>query len=265
LLEVISTRDVRVTVGRDQFGLSGEHPVFAPRRPLAAYLLGGVEFHALLALQRRLVYDVAGDRDTAALVLCDHPVGITVGREGSAAHVRPNSDELANRGWPVEWVARGGGAVLHLPGQVACYPILPLDALNLTVGRYVTELQTVAVELCREFGIEATPDAERPGARANGRRVVHVGVAVRSWVSSFGLVVNVNPELAPFLDVRCDGDPLPMTSLARESGHRVRVTTVRQRLVELIAARFGFDRVSVFHTHPAALPRPTRHALPHGS
>jgi lipoyl(octanoyl) transferase len=229
------------------------------------YLLGRLGLDALLALQRRLVYDITGDRDTAALVLCDHPTGITVGREGSAAHIRPNPDELAARGWPVDWVARGGGAMLHLPGQVACYPILPLDALGLTAGRYVAELQGVACDLCREFGVEAVADRDRPGARANGRRVAHVGVAVRNDVSSFGLVVNATPDLAPFRDVRCDGDPLPMTSLARESAHRVRVTTVRQRLVELIATRFGFDRVSVFHTHPAALPRPTRHAIPHGS
>jgi lipoyl(octanoyl) transferase len=247
-----------VTDGRSQ-------PDFAPPRPLAAYLLGGLEFDALLALQRRLVYDVGGDRDMAALVLCDHPTGITVGREGSASHIRPNPDELSARGWPVNWVARGGGALLHVPGQVACYPILPLDALNLTPGRYVAELQAVACDLCREFGVEAVPDATRPGVRANGRRVAHVGIAVRSWVSSFGLIVNVNPDLASFRDVRCDGDLLPMTSLARESILRVRVPAVRQRLVELIAARFSFDRVSVFHNHPAALPRPTRHAIPHGS
>ena len=97
---------------------------------------------------------------------------------------------------------------------------------------------TLHAELCREFGVETTADTERPGVRVNGRRVVHVGVAVRNWVSSFGLIVNVNPDLAPFRDVRCDGDPFPMTSLARESEHRVRVTTVRQRLVELIVERF---------------------------
>lgn len=247
-----------MTDGRSQ-------PDFAPSRPLAAYLLGGLEFDALLALQRRLVYDVGGDRDTAALVICDHPTGITVGREGSASHIRPNPDDLQARGWPVTWVARGGGAMLHVPGQVACYPIMPLDALNLTPGRYVNELQAVACDLCREFGIEGVPDSERPGVRANSRRIAHIGVAVRSWVSSFGLIVNVNPDLASFRDVRCDGDHLPMTSLARESILRVRVPAVRQRLVELIAARFGFDRVSVFHNHPAALPRPTRHAIPHGS
>ncbi len=247
-----------MTVGGDQYE-------YAPARPLAVYLLGGLEFDALLALQRRLVYDIAGDRDSAALVLCDHPTGITIGREGSAAHVRPGPNALAVRGWPVRWVARGGGAVLHVPGQVACYPIFPLDALNLTAGRFVNELVAVACDLCSEFGVEGVPDEERPGVRANGRRVAHVGVAVCGGVTSFGLIVNANPDLAPFRDVRCGGDALPMTSLARESDHRVRVTGVRQRLVELIAARFAFDRVSVFHTHPAALPRPTRHATTHGS
>jgi lipoyl(octanoyl) transferase len=240
-------------------------PEFTPERPLAAYLLGRVEFDALLALQRRLVYDVSGDRDCAALVVCDHPPGITVGREGSASHIRPNPDELAARGWPVRWVGRGGGVMLHLPGQVACYPVLALDALNITAGRYVSELQAVAVDLLREFGVEGTPETQRPGVRANGRRVAHVGVAVHGGVSCFGLVVNANPDLGPFREVRCDGDPAPMTSLQRESPLRVRVSGVRQRLVELIAARFGFTRVSVFHTHPGALPRPSRHAIPHGS
>lgn len=242
-----------------------EQPDYAPPRPLSAYLLGGLTFDALLALQRRLVYDISGDRDSAALVLCDHPTGITIGREGSASHVRPNPDELHARGWAANWVGRGGGAMLHVPGQVACYPVFALDALNLTVGRYVSELRAVACELCREFGVEVTPDAERPGVRANGRRVAHVGVAVRGNVTSFGLIVNATPDLAPFRHVRCDGDPLPMTSLVRESAHRVRVTTVRQLLLELIVKRFGFDRVSIFHTHPAALPRPTRHAISHGS
>ncbi len=240
-------------------------PDFAPERALTAYLLGSLDFDAFLALQRRLVYDTAGDRDTAALILCEHPSGITIGREGSAVHVRPGTAELAARDWPVRWVSRGGGAMLHQPGQVACYPVFALDALNLTAGRYVTELQAVAVDLCREFGIEAIPDPERPGVRANGRRIAHVGVAVHDCVSCFGLVINVNPDLSPFWDVRCDGDPEPMTSLQRESPQRVRVAGVRQRLLELIATRFGFTRVSVFHNHPAALPRPTRHAFPHAS
>jgi lipoate-protein ligase B len=231
-----------------------------PGRALSAYLLGGLEFDALLNLQRRLVYDVAGDRDTGAVVVFEHPPGLTVGREGSRLHIKPSPEELDHRGWPVRWVGRGGGVVLHLPGQVACYPVLALDRLGFTPAAYTAALEGVAIDLLREFDLAGSPDPDHPGVRVNGRRIAHVGVAVRSWVSCFGLVLNVDPDLEPFRGIHCDGDPKPMTSLQRELPARVRTAGVRQRLVELVATRFGFDRVSVFHTHPGAIPQPTRHA-----
>src|SRR4051794_29952651 len=90
----------------------------APTR-LQAYLLGQVDFEAALALQRRLVYEIAGDRTRAALILCEHPPLITVGREGSRSHVLCDDAELQGRHWRVRWVNRGGGVWLHLPGQLA--------------------------------------------------------------------------------------------------------------------------------------------------
>lgn len=231
-----------------------------PGRVLLTYLLGRTDFDEVLNLQRRLVYEVDGARDFGAVVVCEHPPGVTIGREGSRVHVCPDPEELNARGWPVRWVSRGGGAMLHLPGQVACYPLLALDQLGLTPARYLADIQAVVVDLLREYGVKGEADPARPGVRVNGRRVCHVGAAVRGGVSCFGLVLNVNPDLDPFHAVHCDGDPLPMTSLQRETPGLVRVAGVRQRLVELVADRFGFDRVSLFHSLPGAEPRPSRHA-----
>ena len=47
-------------------------------------------------------------------------------------HVRPSQEELALRDWPIHWVSRGGGAMLHQPGQVTCYPVFALDRMNQT-------------------------------------------------------------------------------------------------------------------------------------
>lgn len=229
-------------------------------RALRTYLLGTLEFETFLALQRRLLYDTSGDRSAGSLIVCDHPPGITIGREGSRAHVRPGPGDLRARGWPLRWVGRGGGALLHLPGQVACYPILPLDTIGLTITEYVRELQEVVIEMLRDYRLVMITDPDRPGVRINGRCLAHVGIAVRDNVTAFGLILNVDPDLEPFRDVRCNGDSFPMTSLQREAAGRIRVPGVRQRLVELIAARFGFDRVSVFHAHPSALSQATRHA-----
>jgi lipoyl(octanoyl) transferase len=230
---------------------STDHP---PRvTAVQAYLLRTLNTGATQALLHRLTYEVAGDPACAVVVLCDHPSEITVGREGSQAHIR-------SRRRPVRWVARGGGVILHAPGQVACYPVLPLDRIQLTPAEYVAGLCAVVGDLLAGFGVKA--DVETSAVRVNGRRVAHFGVAVRNWVTSYGFVLNVAPDLELFRDVDCDGDASPVTSLQRECPTRVRVPAVRQRLLELLARRFDLGRLSVFHHHPNFLPRTPVHALP---
>src|SRR5262245_24795126 len=119
--------------------LDAQHTVTADT-VLQTYLLGLVEFEAALVLQRMFVYQVAGDRGRAALLLCEHPPLITVGRQGSRGHIHLEPEELTALRWPVRWVNRGGGCLLHLPGQLAAYPILPLDAFGLGLQGYLDRL-----------------------------------------------------------------------------------------------------------------------------
>lgn len=235
-----------------------------PPRVLQAYLLGTLDLDRVLALQRRLAYEAAGEPAAPALILCDHPPGLTVGRHGSRAHVRLTDNELTARRWDVKWVARGGGVTVHLPGQVACYPVLPLREHGITPAGYVRHLGELVGDLCRGLGLTPAISADGSAIRVNGRRVATVGVAVRNWVTSFGIVVNVTPDLELFRGVETDGDPVPMTSLQRECPIPVRVPTVRQRLLDSVASRFGFNRVSVFHQHPMFLPRIRAHAVAPG-
>ena len=138
--------------------------------------------------------------------------------------------------------------------------MLALDRLGLTPARYLSELQALVVDLLRDYDIPAVTDEARPGVWARGRSPLHVGVSIRNGVSCFGVILNVDPDLEPFHDVICDGSESPMTSMQRETPSRIRVASVRQRFVELVAARFGFARVSVFHNYDGALPQPMRHA-----
>ena len=85
-----------------------------PPSALQVYLLGTVDFEALLRFQRRLHYEISGDRSQAALILCEHPPLITVGRHGSRAHILMEPHELQVRGWRVRWVNRAGGCWLRL-------------------------------------------------------------------------------------------------------------------------------------------------------
>ena len=62
--------------------------------------------------------------------------------------------ELAARCWPVRWVNRGGGCVLHLPGQLAIYPILALDRLGLGLQAFLDHLHAVFADVFREDGFK---------------------------------------------------------------------------------------------------------------
>lgn len=219
---------------------------------LQAYLLGSVEFDAALALQRRLAFQISGDRSAAALVLCEHPPLITVGRHGSRAHLLYEPEELVLRGWPVRWLNRGGGCLLHVPGQLAIYPILPLDQLGLGVAAYIDCLQETVLALLDDFNIHGETRPGQAGVWANGRPIAGVGVAVRDWVTYHGVFLNVAPDLEPFRRVRFSGasSDCAMTSLARERRGLVRPALVRERFLEHFADRFSFARTALFHEYP---------------
>jgi lipoyl(octanoyl) transferase len=230
-------------------------PEAARGAALQAYLLGTVEYADALALQRHLVYQVTGERDGAALILCEHPPTITVGREGSRAHILYEPEELRALRWPVRWVNRGGGCLLHLPGQMAIYPILPLDRLGLGLGDYLDRLRQVIVDVLADFGVPATAGPDSSGVYVGSRPVAHLGVAVRDWVTWYGAAFNVYPDLEPLRRIHTAPGAAPMTSLERERKGPLRAALVRERFLDHFTARFGFGRVSLFFHHPALGPR----------
>src|SRR5207244_1190367 len=151
-------------------------PVTAVADPiLQVYMLGSVDFEAALALQHRLVFDVASNRSAAALILCQHPPLITVGRQGSRAHILCEHEELRARRWRVRWVNRGGGCFLHMPGQLAMYPILALDRLGLGVQDYLDRLHAVLIALLDDFNIRGERWTSQPGVWVARRPIAGVG------------------------------------------------------------------------------------------
>jgi lipoyl(octanoyl) transferase len=222
---------------------------------LQAYLLGTVDFESALALQRHLVYQVGGERDRSALVLCEHPPTITVGRHGSRAHILFEPEELHALRWRVRWVNRGGGCLLHLPGQLAIYPILALDRLGLGLQAYLDRLRQVIIDVLADFSVTATDGPDEAAVYVGARPVAHLGIAVRDWVTYYGAAFNVDPDLHPLRRVRTAPDAPPMTSLERERRGPLRTALVRERFLEHFVSRFGFGRLSLFFHHPALAAR----------
>ena len=231
-------------------------------RSIHGHLLGTLPFDQVHDLQQRLAYETAGEREPrATLLLCEHPPLITIGRQGSRLHVRADDEDLARRGLAVQWVNRGGGAIVHAPGQLAGYAIVPLERFGLTVGAFLECWQRALEALAAEIHFTPVVRPERLGLWGRGGQVAFVGTAVRRGVSYFGGYLNVAPPERLLHLAASDpegrdscgkdspgrGEP---TSLAAEMRRPVRMPTVRQSLLAGLSTALGCERYYVFTGHP---------------
>lgn len=232
--------------------------------PLEVFLLGLVEYEDIQQLQRRLVYELSETERSGALILCEHPPTISVGRSGSRMHIRPDPDVLKGAGIDVHWVNRGGGCVLHLPGQLSAYVLLPLRTLGLDLGVYLERLRGTVLDVLGEFDLGAEAEAEEDGVFLGASRVATIAVAVNRWITQHGLSLNVGPYLGAFdlLD-----PPAPAGRSGRPTSMEARrqrptsMAKVRESFIRHLEARFGLERHFFYTSHPLVPGKVRPHVL----
>lgn len=248
----------------------------APSASLEVRLLGVLDFDAAVQLQERLVYDLSGRNDRqGALLLCEHPPLISIGREGSSWQVLADEEELVARELPVRWVSRSGGAVLHAPGQLAIYPLLPLQRLGIGLEEFRRRMEGVLLDVCHELRVPAKAIDGGPGIWGRSGQVGHFGAAVRSWVTLHGMWLNVAPAPGWLRLVRseaCRG-PAPtgdaargeapavegrVSSLQEQLMRPVSMSAVREAVVRRLAAACGYETVHTYTGHPDLVRRTVR-------
>ncbi|MGM0487645.1 MAG: lipoyl(octanoyl) transferase LipB [Planctomycetota bacterium] len=221
------------------------------------HLLGRVPFDEFLAFQRRLVYEASGQDDgRITVLLCEHPALITVGRTGSRRHIRLTSRQLRERRLEVRWVSRGGGCILHGPGQISVYPIVPLRWHGWTVGEYLRRLRWALIQTMDQLAVRHEIKGRPAGIWGRSGQLAAWGVAVRNWVTSHGAYVNVNPVMTqyPFVDVIDPdgterGEKSTMGCLLAERRQAVTSPGVRARLIPLLAAALGTEQYHLITGH----------------
>ena len=225
-----------------------------PLPSLEVYLLGLVEYDDVIALQRRLVYEL-GERPGAALILCEHPPTITVGRSGSRAHIAVDDYELKALDVPVRWVNRGGGCVLHVPGQLVGYLAMSLPEFGLNVKQYVDRLYQVLLGVLPEFDLAGSTRGDEAGVYLGPGRVATVGVAVGRWIAYHGFTLNVGAYLEPFRLIEeparsPGGHVTRATSMEAWRQRPTPMPKVREAVIRHVETTFGLERNHVYTAHP---------------
>jgi lipoyl(octanoyl) transferase len=218
---------------------------------LDVFLLGTVDLGSAIELQDRLRRDVIGRTDShGAILVCEHPPSITIGREGSFADVLVDPSELISRKMEVRWLNRGGGAFVHLPGQLSAYVVVPLERLKLGLLAFRSALEGSLVATAADLKVPAEPSKVMPGASCRCGQFAFIGAAVRDWVSYGGLHVNVSLAQEPLDLIRWSSSDVRMTSLSAQRTRPVAMSTVRESLIRNLAAALGYDGFHLYTGHP---------------
>ncbi|GAB4143919.1 MAG: hypothetical protein Tsb009_15360 [Planctomycetaceae bacterium] len=218
--------------------------------PLEVYLLGVVDFNSAVELQNRIVYDISGREDCqGTLLICEHPPLVTIGREGSRSDILVGEQELQSRQLDVRWMNRGGGCVVHGLGQLAIYPMLPLGRLKWGLSEYRYRLENALIDVCAELKVPAKRDEHEPGVYCRDGQLASTGIAVKSWVSSHGMYLNVSPSME-LMRLARPSSGREITSLSAYRVRRTFMHKVREAVVRRLVERFHYERFHVYSSHP---------------
>ncbi len=186
--------------------------------PCEVHDLGRAGYRATWDLQLELVRARKAGSVCDQLLFVEHPPTITLGRNADAAHILEAPGRLRRLGIQVEETDRGGDVTYHGPGQVVAYPILDLTRWRRDVGAYLRSLEEVIMVTLQEFGVHSQRIEGLTGVWVDGAKIAALGVHLSRWVTSHGLALNVETELAHFgLIVPC-GLQKPVTSLREVLG-----------------------------------------------
>ena len=223
---------------------------------MAFHFLSQVSFDDYLELQQHLVSELADGADRMTVFLCEHADVLTVGRKGSHAHLRLSQLDRDRMDLQTHWLPRGGGCILHTPGQLAVYPLIPIQRYRFSPGRLLNQVRLAVSLALEQLGI--TPLCY-PGLHSVWGRtgmLAAMGMSIQRGVSCFGSYINVNPDMRLFGYVDSawhlpeDQTRRTMSSLMSENQTKIRMANVRSAVVQSLAEVFACDDYHMHTGHP---------------
>jgi lipoate-protein ligase B len=200
----------------------------APAAPAALVRTERIGYAEAWRVQRELARARLDGVIPDVLWLLEHPPVYTIGRHGTRADLFLSDEQVALMGASVLTVDRGGQATWHGPGQTTAYTILNLRPAR-RIKRVVEHLMGATAAACAAAGVrDARADDATVGVYRAGRKLGSVGIRVQHGITTHGIGLNRDPDLAWFAPMTACGAPgVPASSIAAEGGDPDRMRVER--------------------------------------
>lgn len=198
---------------------------------------GLIDYQTAWDKQNELVDAIKKGERRSTLVLCSHPLVITMGRNSSYDNLVLPRDEYKKRGIEVIDINRGGDVTMHNEGQLVGYPIFDLRNFKQDLHWFLREIEQAIINTVAEYGMESDRVEGLTGVwLEQARKVCAIGLHCSRWVTSHGFALNVCNNVKDFdYIVPCGIDDKEVTSIENEIGTEVDMDKVK----ETVVAEFG--------------------------
>ena len=151
--------------------------------------LGLIPYKKALDFQLQLLEKVYKKIANETLIICRHPLVLTVGRSAG-------SDDIQSWDGEIVKVQRGGGVTFHGPGQIIIYPILDLRKRNRDLHSFLRKLEKGIIETLKVYDIKASCKSGATGVWVGDKKIASIGIGVKKWISYHGLAFNFKNEFS---------------------------------------------------------------------
>jgi len=214
-----------------------------PERRCNFVQLGRMSYEDTLELQEDIAEARRDNRIEDTLLLLEHPPVITIGRSGNPKNILASRELLENEGIRLYTVDRGGDVTYHGPGQLIGYPIINLANHGKDIHLYVYGIEKSIVELLkREYAVQTEIVQGYVGVWRSTEKIAAIGVTVRSWITTHGFALNVDPDMNHFAMINpCGIRDKGVTSLSRILNRKVTVDEVAKKYPKYFGETFGVE------------------------
>ena len=216
---------------------------------LSIAMLGRRDYDEMTAAQEDLIARRQSGEINDLLMVLEHPPTYTRGRRTEPADLHHEAGWYRERGIEVFDSPRGGRVTYHGPGQLVAYPILDLTGIGeqrgelgrADVSGFVASLESAMIRTAADLGVNAgaitgltgiwsghgdpmpagaTADSMAvPVARGEVKKIGSIGLKVSRGVTSHGISINLDCDLAPFEDITsCGIERCRATSILEQTG-----------------------------------------------
>lgn len=205
--------------------------------------LGLVDYDEALDLQHAVHRARVAGAVPDVLLILEHPPVYTRGRRSEPGELSMPAEFYAEQGIAIRDVDRGGKVTYHGPGQLVGYPIVSTELTGGDVPALVGKLEQAMIDALAEQGIAARRDEAGRGVWAgegvHAAKIGSIGLHISGGVTTHGVMVNVDNDLAPFEWIRPCGLDDPVTSVGAITGKHDQLDCFAKRFAFAAAQNFG--------------------------